>query len=365
MRAFIILLVLGAGLVGALYFVLNPSKVYENAAAVPMTEIVIDDGESTLKEKFSKDLMNETISVEELVIEEFEETERTTASENIEAKTEGEEEVEVEEVPEIVPQEQKEWTLPLYDGHVSSEPDEGYVYLCEAQTEREQIKKPWIQGEVWYPNLKLKVSGDVYRKNAEFISEVQGDVRTLAGNGLPNHATGDFPAASDSRVYPYTEDRYSVRTQILGLTIPANPIVAESPTCLPVGEIGVMLSGASLYSAVLEGGFDAGAHAIEDTCGGLPDRAGKYHYHRESKCVVEDVNGNQSGGTLIGYALDGFGIYASVEFDEKVTNSNLDACHGHTHEMLWNGEEVKMYHYHATDEFPYTLGCFKGSPIPR
>jgi len=24
---------------------------------------------------------------------------------------------------------------------------------------------------------------------------------------------------------------------------------------------------------------------------------------------------------------------------------------------------VSMYHYHATYEYPYTLGCFRGTPI--
>ena len=29
----------------------------------------------------------------------------------------------------------------------------------------------------------------------------------------------------------------------------------------------------------------------------------------------------------------------------------------------WDGAKVSLYHYHATYEFPYTLGCFKGAPI--
>ena len=35
---------------------------------------------------------------------------------------------------------------------------------------------------------------------------------------------------------------------------------------------------------------------------------------------------------------------------------DLDACHGHKHKV--GGRRV--YHYHATREFPYTLGCFSG-----
>ena len=40
---------------------------------------------------------------------------------------------------------------------------------------------------------------------------------------------------------------------------------------------------------------------------------------------------------------------------------DLDECHGHTHEILWDGKRVVMYHYHATWDFPYTIGCLRGA----
>jgi hypothetical protein len=30
---------------------------------------------------------------------------------------------------------------------------------------------------------------------------------------------------------------------------------------------------------------------------------------------------------------------------------------------MWDGKLVTMYHYVATREFPYVMGCFKGTPI--
>jgi hypothetical protein len=66
---------------------------------------------------------------------------------------------------------------------------------------------------------------------------------------------------------------------------------------------------------------------------------------------------------LMGYAFDGFGIYGHRGENGKVlTNADLDACHGHTHEILWNGKKEKLYHYHATWEYPYTVGCYRGTP---
>jgi len=66
--------------------------------------------------------------------------------------------------------------------------------------------------------------------------------------------------------------------------------------------------------------------------------------------------------TLVGWALDGFGIY--VEYDAKgrlLSNSSLDVCHGRTSSVLWHGKTTRIYHYDMTFEFPYTVGCFRGN----
>jgi hypothetical protein len=31
--------------------------------------------------------------------------------------------------------------------------------------------------------------------------------------------------------------------------------------------------------------------------------------------------------------------------------------------VSWNGEQVSMYHYVATLEYPYTVGCYRGTPV--
>ena len=42
------------------------------------------------------------------------------------------------------------------------------------------------------------------------------------------------------------------------------------------------------------------------------------------------------------------------------SSADLDECHGHTHQITWDGQEMSMYHYHATWDFPYTVGCMRG-----
>jgi hypothetical protein len=68
----------------------------------------------------------------------------------------------------------------------------------------------------------------------------------------------------------------------------------------------------------------------------------------------------------MGYAFDGFGIYGFYGEDgREITNADLDECHGHSHLIEWDGQTGEMYHYHATREFPYVVGCFRGTPSVR
>ena len=69
---------------------------------------------------------------------------------------------------------------------------------------------------------------------------------------------------------------------------------------------------------------------------------------------------------LVGYALDGYGLYGPFgENGARLTNADLDACHGHTHTIPWDGAPVSLYHYHVTREYPYTVGCYHGTPAAR
>lgn len=120
-----------------------------------------------------------------------------------------------------------------------------------------------------------------------------------------------------------------------------------------MGAIGVMNSGVVLFNALDGTCKDAVAHEIQDSCNGHPERQGEYHYHNLSKCIASQ---NTSRSTkLVGYAFDGFGIYE--EFDnngKRLKNADLDVCHGRD----WDGQNKSMYHYVATDEYPYTIGCY-------
>jgi len=104
------------------------------------------------------------------------------------------------------------------------------------------------------------------------------------------------------------------------------------------------------------------ANEIQDACQGHPERNGSYHYHSLSTCLEPD-KATSAHSELVGYALDGFGIFGRYgEGGREMRNADLDECHGHTHEVEWDGKRVSIYHYHATWEYPYTIGCFRGRP---
>jgi hypothetical protein len=128
--------------------------------------------------------------------------------------------------------------------------------------------------------------------------------------------------------------------------------------------IGVAVSGSAIFNALDARGRDAPAHEVQDSCDGHPERTGQYHYHNLSRCFTDTGAVSNRHSDLIGYALDGFGVYGTRgDGGRELTNADLDACHGHTGTVQWDGQIQNIYHYHFTLEYPYTLGCFTGSPI--
>jgi hypothetical protein len=253
--------------------------------------------------------------------------------------------------------------LPIGDDKVSEAPERGFVYVCPGQPEGMSpplVDGPWISGDTFNLLEKVWDPGDVDWSEATFDISLEGDSRVLSGNNLPTDTqTGTFPIPSDSEAYTYDRNPNSISAQDYSLELPANPVEADEATCVG-GEVGVLLTGVVLFNAFDAGYTDAVAHLMLDKCQGHPQSTGIYHYHMLSTCL-EDIEDAGSGhSNLIGYAFDGFGIYGHRgEGGVVLTNDDLDECHGHTHTIDWDGQQVEMYHYHATWEFPYVVGCYR------
>jgi YHYH protein len=254
--------------------------------------------------------------------------------------------------------------LPIGDGKVASSAKVGYVFSCQTNFPPAggAFKDgPWIKSDGTFDfTAKAIVDGSVSWTSSQTIT-LKDATNTVTGNGLPKHTTGTYPVSSSDDAYQYDRNPNSIKARNISYGLPANPLVAASPTCMRLGPIGITLTGAAFFNALDGNGKDAVAHELQDACQGHPERSGQYHYHNLTSCLNDPGTGHSS---LQGYVLDGFGIYGVRGGAGKIlTNADLDECHGHTHQIVWNGKTENLYHYHATYEYPYTVSCYKGKPI--
>lgn len=253
--------------------------------------------------------------------------------------------------------------LPLGDGKHGSAPARGSVFSCQrfdAGAGGAFRDGPWIDAAAgtWDPGAKAAVQGSVDH-HGRITATAAGGGETLSGNGLPTVPTGVFPVAPGDPAYQYDRNPNTVMGYALEVTLPA-PQAAAAPSCVG-GTVGVSVLGVPIYSAFDAQGRDAAAHEVQDACGGHPERTGQYHYHSLSPCWA-DVAGFDPG--LFGVALDGFGINVERAADGALPSSaDLDECHGRTSEVVWHGRRTAVWHYVATADFPYLVGCFRGTPL--
>jgi hypothetical protein len=257
--------------------------------------------------------------------------------------------------------------MPLGDAQTATKPTRGKVFSCQTaflQGAPSGTKDgPWINSDgTWNSTTKTPVGGSVAWPKATFSAKVASGKRTITSRDLPRgHRSGTFPVASGDAAHQYDANPNKIVGQDVQVTLPQKPTRAPAGLCVGTGPIGVLNDGVLLFGPLDSYGRDAVAHEILDRCGGHPDSQGVYHRHEVGACVLK---GAKARATLVGYALDGFGIY--VERDSKgqlLENSALDGCHGRSSRVPWNGRTTKVYHYVATAEFPYTLGCFRGKTV--
>lgn len=214
-------------------------------------------------------------------------------------------------------------------------------------------RKPMVEGSVsWISEFEIALEGN--------------GKRIITGNSLPGHPTGVFPIDPNSLAYQYDRNTNPITARNILFEFPGMPEVADESGCVTYGAAGISLSGSVIYHGASTLGNDAAAHEILDSYGGHSDGTETYHYHYPSENLQNHIHPHEEGhSALMGYVIDGFGIYGPYDQDgELLWSEDLDECHGHTHPVLWDGEMVNLYHYHWTYDFPYNIGCFKGTPNP-
>jgi hypothetical protein len=238
--------------------------------------------------------------------------------------------------------------------------------------------------------------------------------RVLAANGIPDHAVGTFPNANNPN---------TISEQNVTASYTLSPVTTSTATTLggPRGAIGYALNGVKFdpdtggscndsgTNCPLNG--NAGQWRMEalgqtsfnfgtDSNSAHVQPTGEYHYHGLPEGYVTKLNKGQTM-TLIGWAADGFPIYARYgytvatdatsaikvikgSYRTKATPDanrpstslyamgtfkqdweyvaglgDLDECNGRTGVTpeFPNG----TYHYYATDTYPFLQRCVKGA----
>ena len=136
--------------------------------------------------------------------------------------------------------------------------------------------------------------------------------------------------------------------------IPITPVPAEQVIRPPRRQnTGVALNGVLFGPAApLEMILKSHTLGVFDDCGGHANPHEGYHYHAANGC--SEIGVQEDGhSAMIGYALDGYAIYAKTD-KSSVESQGLDECGGET-------DDVRGYHYHASAPGKNQIfACYKG-----
>lgn len=238
--------------------------------------------------------------------------------------------------------------------------------------------------------------------------------RAMTSNGTPDHEVGEFPN-------PHNPNTITAQNVAASYTL--SPVETTSSTVLggPAGVTGYVLNGVKIDAGTAGSCDNSGnSCSLIDKSGGWSIEAlgqtdfnfgtdnnnahvqpgGSYHYHGMPEGFITQQGGDNTKMTIIGWAADGFPIYArygyttandatstikamtgsyqllttisdsrpstdtypmgtfSQDWQYVAGSGDLDECNGRvgaTPEF-----PAGIYHYFATDTYPYFQRCVKG-----
>ena len=213
-------------------------------------------------------------------------------------------------------------------------------------------------------------TGTVYQADGEFIvalPNIYGDSNWQ----LYDLATGDVNVtdtqeACEAAARPDVEEQYQNHCVECSLDyvdggVSATYLIPVTPTPADViGTItnaGVSLNGVQLAGpAPVDAILSAYTIAAFDDCGGHVNPNDGYHYHAATGCTELSDTQDDGHASLLGYAMDGYGIYGMLDSEGNETDG-LDECRGHT-------DDTRGYHYHSAGAGENMfIGCFTGKTV--
>jgi len=235
--------------------------------------------------------------------------------------------------------------------------------IVSTSTPSDHTMGPWCpsnisddasQGGIWLENGNVyDVDGAFIQNLATFYNNSTWQMyNTTTGEITKTLTQADCAAAANPNVGVEYQN-YCVEclpSYVTGITqtyvFPVTPVKLTSPISFGMGP---GATGPSVRGVAFNGvRFDAPAPvnailsaytlAPFDDAGGHINLAAGYHYHAATG-VTTKIGQCDTHAPMIGYALDGHGIYAHENEDGSVP-TDLDACFGHY-------DDTRGYHYHV------------------
>ncbi|WP_025743335.1 YHYH protein [Aquimarina pacifica] len=218
------------------------------------------------------------------------------------------------------------------------------------------------KGGIWFEN------GKVYDVSGHFIAELD---KFYKDEKWKLYRDNDSIKVTDTKkgclgaAKPNVEEEYKnhcveclpeyFKDQITTFVIPVKPEYQNSSQKFGRGGIGIAFNGVKFDPPAPTHAILA-AHTIAplDDHGGHVNPHGGYHYHAVTGSTKE-IEQTDTHAPIIGYAIDGFGIYGLLDKDKKEA-TDLDECGGHI-------DSARGYHYHAGEPGSnQIIKCLRGKP---
>ena len=274
-------------------------------------------------------------------------------------------------------------------------------FAAEAHAQQSGGRPPMRQHTATETKSINLVTANVTIKGSKVQESVSGSKRTIRTNGLPDHSVGQFP----NRGNPH-----SIKAQTKTYKMTIKPKAGRARDLQLAQLFGVAVNGVPFDPGAAEfwQGNPRSGWQYEALGGAVPlgvdanyahvQPTGAYHYHGLPVGLMQNLNWSKNTASpLIGYAADGFPIYAmTAQSGGKVVKmtssyrlksgnrpggSQPSGRHDGAFVQDWvyvkgagsldecNGAVVKTpdhpqgtYGYFLTDSFPVIPRCTKGKP---
>ena len=178
----------------------------------------------------------------------------------------------------------------------------------------------------------------------------------LSGDTYPDHETMTGIIGTNEQV-PVPAVNYTSPVALA-------PVLGSVPHTRDAA-LGVAVNGVPIYDYTAGGELSQADLAIYhakldtvttgqlDVCGGHAGRGDDYHYHVAPTCMIDQMK-NKGPDAIIGWAFDGFPIFADTNPDgTEIADDVLDVCNGQP-------DDVFGYRYHTSEGPPYIIQCLMG-----